>query len=184
MRNGYDRAAEDLGNIVALEHVNTRIPDQQLATAFYVSGLGLTRDPYLMTGTDNMWVNVGRSQFHLPSSKPQVLRGCVGIVIPGREALLARLARARRALDGTRFGFSEHEGFVEACGDVMCSSVAQQRGKLRQVGNAGDPRHGFRSSEKWNDRSLDRIHLSWSRMRHRGDPKVLKLAPEPVLELL
>ena len=52
MPKSYDRAAEDLGNIVALEHVNTRIPDQQLATAFYVSGLGLTRDPYLMTGTD------------------------------------------------------------------------------------------------------------------------------------
>ena len=114
MRNGYDRAAEDLGNIVALEHVNTRIPDQQLATAFYVSGLGLTRDPYLMTGTDNMWVNVGRSQFHLPTSKPEVLRGRVGIVVPGREALLARLARAKKALDGTRFGFSEHQGFVEA----------------------------------------------------------------------
>ena len=28
----YDRAAEDVGNIVSLEHVNTEIPDQQLAT--------------------------------------------------------------------------------------------------------------------------------------------------------
>jgi hypothetical protein len=114
MPNSYDRTAEDLGNIVALEHVNTRIPDQQLATAFYVSGLGLTRDPYLMTGTDNMWVNVGRSQFHLPTSKAEVLRGRVGIVVPGREALLARLARAKKALAGTRFTFAEHEDCVEA----------------------------------------------------------------------
>ena len=114
MRNSFDRSAEDLGNIVALEHVNTRIPDQQLATAFYVSALGLTRDPYLMTGTDNMWANVGRSQFHLPTSKPEVLRGRVGIVVPGREALLARLVRAKKALEGTRFAFAEHEGFVEA----------------------------------------------------------------------
>ena len=114
MRNSYDRTAEDLGNVIALEHVNTWIPDQQLATAFYVSALGLTRDPYLMTGTDNMWVNVGRSQFHMPTSKPEVLRGRVGIVVPGREALLARLARAKKALGGTRFAFAEHEGFVEA----------------------------------------------------------------------
>jgi hypothetical protein len=114
MQHHYDRAAEDLGNIVALEHVNTRIPDQQLATLFYVAGLGLTRDPYLMTGTSNMWVNVGRSQFHLPTRKPEVLRGRVGIVLAGREALLARLAGVKRALEGTRFEFSEHEGYVEA----------------------------------------------------------------------
>ena len=42
------------------------------------------------------------------------LRGRVGIVIPGREALLARLAAVKRALEGTRFAFSEHEGYVEA----------------------------------------------------------------------
>lgn len=135
MRNSYDRAAEDLGNIVALEHVNTRIPDQQLATAFYVSGLGLTRDPYLMTGTDNMWVNVGRSQFHLPTSKAEVLRGRVGVVIPGREALLARLARAKKALGGTRFAFAEHEGFVEAVspwGNVIRVHEPQPRfGRMR-----------------------------------------------------
>ena len=40
--DGYDRTAQDVGNIVALEHVNVRIPDQQLATLFYVVGLGLT----------------------------------------------------------------------------------------------------------------------------------------------
>src|SRR6202050_3954761 len=93
----YDRAAEDLGNIVALEHVNVRIPDQGLATLFYISGLGLTRDPYLMTSTDNMWANVGRSQFHMPTGAPQVLRGHVGLVLPDREALLRRLPRAEEA---------------------------------------------------------------------------------------
>ena len=49
----YDRAAEDVGNIVALEHVNLGIADHGLATVFYMSGLGLTRDPYMMTGIDN-----------------------------------------------------------------------------------------------------------------------------------
>jgi hypothetical protein len=112
----YDRAAEDVGNIVTLEHVNTRIPDQQLATVFYASGLGLTRDPYLMTGITNMWINVGRSQFHLPTGKAQVVRGHTGLVLPSREALLRRLAAVRKPLEGTRFGFSEHNAFV----DVSC----------------------------------------------------------------
>src|SRR5260370_511026 len=98
MQAAYDRSAEDVGNVVALEHVNVRIPDQQIATVFYVTGLGLTRDPYIMTGIDNMWINVGRSQFHLPTGKAQVLRGRTGIVLPDREALLRRPARGRPPL--------------------------------------------------------------------------------------
>src|SRR3989440_12611747 len=104
----FDRAAEDLGNAVHLEHVNVTVPDQRLATLFYVAGLGLTRDPYIMTSDNNMWVNDGRSQFHLPTDKPQVLRGHTGIVIAGRQALLHRLASVRKKLDDTRFSFSEH----------------------------------------------------------------------------
>src|SRR5262245_49797314 len=80
MQQSFDRAAEDVGNSVHLEHVNVNIPSQHQATLFYVAGLGLTRDPYLMVSDDNMWVNVGRSQFHLPTGKPQVLRGATGIV--------------------------------------------------------------------------------------------------------
>jgi catechol 2,3-dioxygenase-like lactoylglutathione lyase family enzyme len=114
MDTSYDRAAEDVGNIVALEHVNVTVPDPQLATVFYVSALGLTRDPYLMTGPRNMWVNVGRSQFHLPTNKPQVLRGITGLVIPDRAALLKRLNKAKKNLDGTAFDFHEDETFVEA----------------------------------------------------------------------
>jgi len=110
----FDRAAEDLGNSIHLEHVNVQVPDQRLATLFYVSGLGLTRDPYLMVSDTNMWINVGRSQFHLPSGDPQVLRGHTGIVISGREALLARLAAVAGKLAGTAFAFSEHNDYVEA----------------------------------------------------------------------
>jgi hypothetical protein len=110
----FDRAAEDLGNSLHLEHVNVRIPDQRLATWFYVAGLGLTRDPTMMVGDGNMWVNVGRSQFHLPTGSPQVLRGHTGIVIPGRAALLDRLAAVRDRLAGTCFGFSERNDHVEA----------------------------------------------------------------------
>ena len=114
MQQPFDRAAEDLGNSIHLEHVNVQVPDQRLATLFYVTGLGLTRDPYLMVSDSNMWINVGRSQFHLPSGAPQVLRGHTGIVISGREALLARLAAVAAKLAGTAFAFSEHNDYVEA----------------------------------------------------------------------
>src|SRR5574341_806710 len=109
-----DRARQDLGNIVLLEHVNVTIPDQRLATIFYVSGLGLTRDPYLMTGVDNMWVNVGRSQLHLPSRGTQVLRGRVGIVLPDLAALERRLHGIAPLLTETRFAWEKRDGFIEA----------------------------------------------------------------------
>jgi hypothetical protein len=110
----FDRAAEDLGNAIHLEHVNVTVPDQRLATLFYVAGLGLTRDPYLMVSDTNMWVNAGRSQFHLPSGEAQVLRGHTGLVISGRKTLLDRLASVAKKLDGTKFAFSEHNDYVAA----------------------------------------------------------------------
>ena len=114
MATAYDRTRQDLGNIVLLEHVNVTIPDQRLATIFYVSGLGLTRDPYLMTGVDNMWVNVGRSQFHLPSRGAQVLRGHVGIVLPDLAALERRLQNVAPLLAETRFAWVGRDSFIEA----------------------------------------------------------------------
>jgi hypothetical protein len=110
----FDRSAEDLGNSIHLEHVNVQVPDQRLATLFYVAGLGLTRDPYLVVSDSNMWVNVGRSQFHLPTGAAQVLRGHTALVIPGRKALLDRLAAVAPKLAGTAFSFREHNDHVEA----------------------------------------------------------------------
>ncbi|MBI4561827.1 MAG: hypothetical protein HY724_07250 [Candidatus Rokubacteria bacterium] len=101
-----DRGGQDVGNIVALEHVNVRVPDQQIATIFYVMGLGLTRDPYLMVGIDNMWINVGQQQFHLPTGAPQVVRGSVGLVLPDLDALTARLAGVKGRLAGTKFAYT------------------------------------------------------------------------------
>lgn len=114
MATNYDRQRQDLGNIVLLEHVNVTIPDQRLATIFYLSGLGLTRDPYLMTGVDNMWVNAGRSQFHLPSRGAQVLRGHVGLVVPDLAALKRRLQVIAPLLAETRFAWEERDGAIEA----------------------------------------------------------------------
>src|ERR1700681_850727 len=67
-----------------------------------------------MVSDSNMWVNVGRSQFHLPSGEAQVLRGHTGIVISGRKALLERLASVAKKRDGTAFAFREHNDHVEA----------------------------------------------------------------------
>lgn len=107
MAQHYDRTAEDLGNITMLEHVNLQIPDQAQANLFYIGGLGLTRDPFLNTGLGNMWINVGKSQFHLPTGDPWVLRGAIGLVTPDREALLHRLAGVTKPLAGTKFAFAE-----------------------------------------------------------------------------
>lgn len=113
MDTSYDRKRQDLGNIQLLEHVNVCITDQRLATIFYISGLGLTRDPYLVTGVENMWVNVGRHQFHLPTRGVQVLRGHTGIVVPDLAALKARLQKVAPMLTETRFSWQEKDGAVE-----------------------------------------------------------------------
>ena len=97
----YDRAAEDIGNIVGIGHVNVCITDQHHGTDYYVTGLGYTRDPFLNTASRNMWINVGMSQFHLPMGTPDVLRGVVGLVSPDRAALLDRLARVRKTSSST-----------------------------------------------------------------------------------
>jgi hypothetical protein len=118
----YDRDAQVVGNIVHLEHFNVVIDDQRLATLFYVVGLGGTRDPYLFPGLENMWVNFGRNQVHLPSrgSKPEVLRGTVGFVVPSLDDLKKRLEHAGKEMKRvapekeTRFSWREKDGAVEA----------------------------------------------------------------------
>jgi hypothetical protein len=113
MPQHYDRKAEDLGNITMLEHVNLQILDQAQGTLFYISGLGLTRDPYMNTGLANMWINVGKSQFHLPTGDPWVLRGAIALVTPDREALLRRLDAVKKPLAGSKFAVAEKNDYVE-----------------------------------------------------------------------
>ncbi len=110
----FNRAAQDVGNIVALEHVNVRIPDQRIATLFYIAGLGFTRDPYLMVDDANMWVNMGQEQFHMPSGDPDVLRGHCGLVVPDLDALVQRLLAVKPKLEGTQFTCSLEDKYVAA----------------------------------------------------------------------
>ncbi len=112
----FDRTAGDVGNIVEFGHVNLRVPDQRLATLFYIMGLGLTRDPYLMVGIDNMWVNVGQCQFHLPTGPAQVLGGVTGLVVPDLDALRLRLGVVTPRLAGTRFAWTDSGDAI----DLIC----------------------------------------------------------------
>lgn len=116
MNPAYDRTREDVSNIVHLEHVNVTQPDQRLATLFYVAGLGFTRDPYIMVELDNMWINIGRSQMHLPTGRPQRIRGTIGLVVRNLAELEQRLERVAPDLEGTQFGFTDRGAFV----DVTC----------------------------------------------------------------
>ena len=101
------------GNLLALEHVNVAVPDQELAVRFYVDGLGFVDDPRSSSGSTTVWLDLGFTQFYLPRGAAQVLRGHVGIVIPGRAALLERLRSVADDLSGTLFEFGEGDGFVD-----------------------------------------------------------------------
>jgi predicted enzyme related to lactoylglutathione lyase len=107
-----DRPAQTTGNIVHFEHVNVTVPDPQIATIFWLMGMGFTRDPYLMVGVDNMWINIGMQQFHLPTRGPQVLRGVAGIVVPDLEALRTRLDAVKPRLEGTQFKWENDDKHV------------------------------------------------------------------------
>ena len=109
-------ATEDVGNVVAMEHVNVTVPDQRIAELFYIAGLGLTRDPYMMVGPGNMWVNVGDQQFHLPGRAAQVVPGRIGLVLPDIDALRERLDRVQPQLEGTSFSWSIEDGTVSVTG--------------------------------------------------------------------
>lgn len=89
----------EVGGIVHLEHVNFETPDQEMATVFFMSGLGLTRDPYARTDETNMGVNVGLQQFHLPrrGERTPPFHGVVGLVTPDLDGVRHRLALLEKA---------------------------------------------------------------------------------------
>jgi hypothetical protein len=108
----FDRAEQVTGNIVHFEHVNVTVPDPIQATIFWLMGMGFTRDPYLMVGVDNMWINIGMQQFHLPTRTAQVLRGVTGIVVPDLESLRTRLEQVKPRLQDTQFKWENDDKHV------------------------------------------------------------------------
>ncbi|MGH8690558.1 MAG: hypothetical protein ACREUS_05965 [Burkholderiales bacterium] len=139
----YDRDSQVVGNIVHLEHFNVVIGDQRLATLFYIVGLGGTRDPYVFTGLENIWINFGRTQVHLPSRgthpKPEVLRGTAGFVVPSLADLKTRLVHAGNEMKRVvpdapnKFSWREKDGAIEATcpwgNRVRCHAPAPEFGR-------------------------------------------------------
>jgi hypothetical protein len=107
---------EDIGNVIALEHINVQVPDQSTAMLFYVVGMGFTRDPYLTVGLNNMWINAGEQQFHLPTRNAQVIDGHIGVVVPDLDALERRLQGVADGLKESKFAFQRNSAQI----DVTC----------------------------------------------------------------
>ena len=61
-----------------------------------------------------MWINIGRSQCHLPSRGTQRLRGTIGIVVPDLKKLAQRLEKTAPRLTGTQFACTVQADRVEA----------------------------------------------------------------------
>ncbi|MCH8074617.1 MAG: VOC family protein [SAR324 cluster bacterium] len=101
--------APDTGALIRFDHVNLRVDDHRTATAFFIEGLGLTRDPYRMVGTGNMWVNAGRQQFHLPIGQPTPFPGVIMLGVPDLDTVREGLGRVSDALRGTDFSWREDD---------------------------------------------------------------------------
>ena len=113
MSEAFDRSEENIGNVLSMQHINLCVPDLYLATIFYVTGLGLTRDPYVDFGGPIMWVNAGEQQFHLLQNKAQRWRGHMGVVVPNLDDLRGRLERVEKTLASTQFAWREADGHVQ-----------------------------------------------------------------------
>lgn len=116
MKRRFERRGKDAGNLVFLEHINLRVPDQVLVTEFYVSALGMTRDPYYMVGTDNFWANQGEQQMHLQEGPAQHFRGEIVMVVGELEQVKKWLANPGRHLAETQFAWESHgDQIVATC---------------------------------------------------------------------
>ena len=102
------------------------------------SAWAATRDPYIFTGLENIWVNFGRTQVHLPSRavppKAEVLRGTAGLVVPSLEDLAKRLDYAGKEMkrvvgDARHFSYAVKKDCIEttALGARACAAMHRRR---------------------------------------------------------
>jgi hypothetical protein len=131
--------ALDVGNVLLMEHLNLEVPNQLEATLFYIVGLGLTRDPYNTVGVDNMHVNVGDSQFHLPTRGTQVMAGHVGMIVPDLDALENRLEGVQPRLAHTKLAWHREADHVA----VTCPWGNQLRCYAPDEARFGDRKLGI-----------------------------------------
>ena len=79
----YNRRREDIGNVISLEHVNVCIPRPKTghAVLHYRAGAD-ARSISCHQRNEYVGQIAGRTQFHLPTRDPLVVRGTIGLVIP------------------------------------------------------------------------------------------------------
>ena len=85
----------EVGGILHLDHFNFEMEEHELATIFFINGLGLTRDPYQRVDETNMGVNIGLQQFHLPrrGTVTPPFHGEIGLILPDLSVVQERLDR-------------------------------------------------------------------------------------------
>lgn len=100
----------EIRGILHLEHFNFEGADHDIATIFFMNGLGFTRDPYRRVDETNMGVNIGMQQFHLPrrGNPTPPFYGEVGLIVPNLPLIKARLERLAEMgkFDGTPYNLA------------------------------------------------------------------------------
>ena len=97
MTEHLSKTFPEVGGILHLDHINFQVSDHDLATIFFIGGLGLTRDPFRRADETNMGVNVGLQQFHLPRrGATPPFPGLVGLIVPDLDIIRLRLTRLNK----------------------------------------------------------------------------------------
>tara|TARA_B100000029_G_scaffold162573_1_gene158620 strand:+ start:877 stop:1785 length:909 start_codon:yes stop_codon:yes gene_type:complete len=97
MTEHFSKILPEVGGILHLDHINFQVSDHDLATVFFIGGLGLTRDPFRRADETNMGVNVGLQQFHLPRrGATPPFPGLIGLIVPDLDIIRLRLSRLNK----------------------------------------------------------------------------------------
>ena len=114
--SNFEVTSPEIGRMLHMDHVNFETPDHEMATIFYMNGLGFTRDPYRRADEQNLGVNVGRQQFHLPKRGEYTppFYGIVGLVVPDIGGIKQRfeVLNDLGKFEGTPYGWLEEGNSV------------------------------------------------------------------------
>lgn len=104
----------EVGGILHLEHFNFEVFEHDMVTIFFMNGLGFTRDPFKRADENNIGVNIGMQQFHLPrrGNPTPPFQGIVGLILPDLRMAVARLNRLERLgkFEGTLYALKMDRG--------------------------------------------------------------------------
>jgi len=131
--SNFGNIRPEIGRILHMDHVNFETPDHEMATIFYMNGLGFTRDPYRRADEQNLGVNVGRQQLHLPKrgERTPPFCGIVGLVVPDIDGIKQRFKLLNKLgkFEGTPYDWIEEDN------SVLITSPFGYRLRLHSHGN-------------------------------------------------